>query len=59
MVRPWRGATLEIEITRGRPAAGANVSVTVDGIALATNVLAPPERPGATRRVEVTIPMVP
>ncbi len=55
MVRPWRGGTLEIEIARGEPAAGADVSVAVDGALLATNVLAPPERPRGARRVVVTV----
>ncbi|MGE5715129.1 MAG: GH36-type glycosyl hydrolase domain-containing protein [Acidobacteriota bacterium] len=55
MVRPWRGATLEIEIARGTPAGGAEVSVDVDGVAQATNVLAPPERPRGTRHVAVTV----
>ena len=55
MVRPWRGGTLEIEIARGEPAAGADVSVAVDGALLATNVLAPPERPRGTRSVAVTV----
>lgn len=54
MVRPWRGATLEIEIARGAPALGAAVSVAVDGAPLATNVLAPPEGPGV-RRLAVTV----
>ena len=64
MVRPWRGTTLEIDIARGVPSGGAAVSVAVDGLLLATNVLAPPERPGGTSgatsgstfRVAVTIP---
>ncbi|MEO8053648.1 MAG: glycosyl transferase family 36 [Acidobacteriota bacterium] len=55
MIRPWRGATLEIEIVRGVPAGGRDVSVTVDGVALASNVLAPPARPGEVRRVAVTV----
>jgi cellobiose phosphorylase len=55
MVRPWRGATLEIEIARGEPAGGGDVSIVVDGVALATNVLEPPERPRGTRRVAVTV----
>ncbi|HSB63606.1 MAG TPA: glycosyl transferase family 36 [Thermoanaerobaculia bacterium] len=55
MTRPWRGGTLEIEIARGEPAAGANVSVAVDGALLETSVLAPPERPGGTRRVAATV----
>jgi cellobiose phosphorylase len=55
MVRPWRGAALEIEIARGVPHEGRDVSVAVDGVALATNVLGPPESPGGTRRVAVTV----
>jgi cellobiose phosphorylase len=59
MVRPWRGATLDIEIARGKPAEGRDVSVAVDGLELPTNVLAPPESPrgaaGPTLRVAVTI----
>jgi hypothetical protein len=63
MVRPWRGATLEIDIARGVPSGGAAVSVAVNGILLATNVLPPPGRPdstpggtsGATLRVAVTV----
>ena len=55
MVRPWRGATLEIEIARGVPAGGRDVAVSVDGVPLASNVLAPPERSGGVRKVAVTI----
>jgi cellobiose phosphorylase len=55
MVRPWRGATLEIEIARGVPSGGRGVSIAVDGIPLATNVLAAPARAGETRRVAVTV----
>jgi cellobiose phosphorylase len=59
MVRPWRGAMLDIEISRGKPAEGRDVSVAVDGLELPANVLAPPERPrgasGPTLRVAVTI----
>jgi hypothetical protein len=55
MVRPWRGARLEIEIARGIPAGGGDVSLTVDGIPLATNILAPPVRAGGVRRVVVAV----
>lgn len=63
MVRPWRGATLEIDIARGVPSGGGAVSVAVDGVPLATNVLPPPVRPGgssastlgSTLRVAVTV----
>ncbi len=55
MVRPWRGARLEIEIARGIPAGGRDVSLAVDGVALEGNVLAPPVRGGGVRRVAVTI----
>jgi cellobiose phosphorylase len=48
MVRPWRGATLAIDIARGVPAGDGAVSVAVDGVPLATNVLPPPGRPGGT-----------
>ena len=54
MVRPWRGATLEIEIARGVPSGCGDVSVAVDGLELATNVLPPPSHPGSTLRVSVT-----
>ncbi len=59
MVRPWRGVSLEIEIARGEPAGGGDVSVAVDGVALATNVLPPRTRPdgpsGSAVRVAVTV----
>ena len=40
---------------RGVPAGGRDVSVSVDGVSLASNVLAPPERAGGVRKVAVTI----
>lgn len=55
MVRPWRGATLEIDIARGVPSGGGAVSVAVDGLLQATNVLPPPARPGGTFGVAVTV----
>jgi cellobiose phosphorylase len=55
MVRPWRGVRLEIEIARGIPGGGGAVSVVVDGVALATNVLSPPASPGGCLRVTVTV----
>jgi cellobiose phosphorylase len=58
MVRPWRGATLEIDIARGVPSGGEAVSVAVDGLLLETNVLPPPAGPagtGSVRRVVVTV----
>ena len=54
MTRPWRGATLEIEIARGAPPHGGT-SVEVDGVPLPGNVLPPPKWPGGTRHVAVTV----
>jgi hypothetical protein len=55
MARPWRGETLEIEIARGTPPGGRDVSLAVDGVVLRGNVLAPPARAGGVRRVAVTV----
>jgi cellobiose phosphorylase len=51
MVRPWRGATLEVDIER---ASGAEpgIAVAVDGSPLSLNLM-PPVTPGRRYRVEV------
>lgn len=51
MVRPWRGATLEVDIER---ASGAEpgIAVAVDGSPLSRNLM-PPVTPGRRYRVEV------
>ncbi len=48
MVRPWRGATLEIDIARGVPSGGGAVSVAVDGLSWRRMSCRPPARPGGT-----------
>jgi hypothetical protein len=55
MVRPWRGTTLDVEIARGEPAGGRDVSVVVDGLALPANVLAAPERGSAGTPLHVAV----
>ena len=49
MVRPWRGATWEIEIERGAAAA-----VEVDGARLPGSVIPVPNQPGGRHRVRAT-----
>jgi cellobiose phosphorylase len=49
MVRPWRGATWEIEIARSGAAA-----VEVDGSRLPGSVIPVPKQPGGRHRVRVT-----
>jgi cellobiose phosphorylase len=49
MLRPWRGATWEIEIVRGTTA-----GVEVDGSAIEGNRVPVPREPGGRHRVKVT-----
>ena len=54
MTRPYRGCTYQIRIERSSTLpAGVQAEVTLDGVKMPTNVIAPPTKPGARHDVVV------